>query len=76
MIKSTVGWLTVGESGKIGMNRNLDDSHYKMLGLFSTWRLLFKICFKQKGERMSPRDHMCFGARFKTYLLRGCFFGR
>lgn len=37
MIKSTVGWLKVGKSGKIGMNRNLDDTSYKMLGLFSTW---------------------------------------
>lgn len=58
MIKCTVGSLKVGKSGKIGMNRNLDDSNYKMLGLFSTWRLLFKICFKQKGERTSPRDHI------------------
>lgn len=48
------------------MNRNLDDTNYKMLGLFSTWRLLFKILFKQKGERMSPRDHIhvkCVSAR-------------
>lgn len=43
-----VGWLKVGKSGKIELNRNLDDTNYKMLGLFSTWRLLFKICFKQK----------------------------
>lgn len=42
-----VGWLRVGKSGKIELNRNLDDTNYKMLGLFSTWQLLFKICFKQ-----------------------------
>lgn len=30
MIKSTVGWLKVGKSGNIEMNRNSDDTHYKI----------------------------------------------